>query len=185
MDWRVELQILIDAGITIAPGLTESEIDRAESVIGARFPPDLRSFLSEGLPAGGRFPDWREPHSTEIRRRLDWPFEGIAFDIEHNVFWLDAWGARPPELPEALQIARAAVAEAPRLIPVAGHRYIPAEPALAGNPVFSVYQTDIICYGSDLATYLRREFRRPSPVDAASGDMRRIRFWSELVDANG
>ncbi|WP_437743203.1 hypothetical protein WME73_48985 [Sorangium sp. So ce302] len=176
---------MIDAGVTIAPGLTEPEIDRAESVIGARFPPDLCSFLSEGLPVGERFPDWREPDSTEVRRRLDWPFEGIAFDIEHNVFWLDAWGARPSELPEALQIARTAVAEAPRLIPVAGHRYIPAEPALAGNPVFSVYQTDIIYYGDDLATYLRREFRRPPRVDAVSGGARRIRFWSELVDANG
>ncbi|WP_437732055.1 SMI1/KNR4 family protein [Sorangium sp. So ce1335] len=185
MRWRAEHQLLIDAGVAVAPGLTETELDRAESAIGARFPPDLRSFLSEGLPVGGRFPDWRAPDSTEVRRQLDWPFEGIAFDIEHNAFWWDAWGVRPSGLPEALQIARAAVAEAPRLIPIRGHRYIPAEPALAGNPVFSVYQTDIICYGSDLATYLRREFHRPPHADAAREEVRRIRFWSELVDANG
>ncbi|WP_437595680.1 hypothetical protein WMF28_24195 [Sorangium sp. So ce590] len=184
MDWRAEYKILTDAGVTIAPGLTEAEITRAESAIGAGFPPDLRSFLSKGLPIGARFPDWREPDSTEIRRQLDWPFEGMAFDIEHNVFWWDAWGVRPSELPAALQIARAMVAEAPRLIPVAGHRYIPAEPALAGNPVFSVYQTDIIYYGNDLATYLRREFLRHPRDAAVRGEVRRIRFWSELVDAN-
>lgn len=184
MGWRAEHQILTDAGVTVAPGLTEAELDRAESVIGARFPPDLRSFLSEGLPVGGRFPDWRGPDSTDIRRQLDWPFEGMAFDIKNNAFWLDAWGARPSELPEAIRIARAVVAEAPRLIPIAGHRYIPAEPELAGNPVFSVYQTDIIYYGSDLATYLRHEFHRISHVDAVREEMRRIRFWSDLVDAN-
>ncbi|MGK4006526.1 hypothetical protein WMF31_28155 [Sorangium sp. So ce1036] len=184
MHWRAEHQILIDAGVTIAPGLTEAELDRAERVIGARFPPDLRSFLSEGLPTGDRFPDWRAPESPEVRRRLDWPFDGIAFDIEHNAFWLDAWGARPSELPEALQIARTLIAEAPRLIPIAGHRYIPVEPARAGNPVFSVYQTDIIVYGNDLAAYLRCEFHRLPYVDAVREGMRRIRFWSELVDAN-
>ncbi|WP_437876282.1 SMI1/KNR4 family protein [Sorangium sp. So ce513] len=185
MDWRAEHKILADAGVTVARGLTDDELDRAESVIGARFPPDLRSFLSEGLPVGERFPDWREPGSPEIRRRLDWPFEGIAFDIEHNAFWWDAWGARPPELPEALRVARAMLAAAPRLIPIAGHRYIPAEPALAGNPIFSVYQTDIIFYGVDLPTYLRCEFRLLPYADAIRGDMRRIRFWSELVDDNG
>jgi hypothetical protein len=83
-----------------------------------------------------------------------------------------------------LNIARAKVAEAPRLIPVAGHRYMPAEPELTGNPVFSVYQTDIIYYGDDLATYLRCEFNRLSYTDAVHESLRRIRFWSDLVDAN-
>ena len=147
-------------------------------------PPDLRALLSEGLPLGRGFPDWREPESDAIRAQLDWPFEGIAFDIEQNMFWLEAWGPRPSELAEALQIARSHVAEAPRLIPVAGHRYLPAEPALPGNPVFSVYQTDIIYYGSNLATYLRCEFDQLPYADAVHDSLRRIRFWSDLVDDN-
>ena len=81
-------------------------------------------------------------------------------------------------------MARARVAQAPRLIPVMGHRYIPAEPELAGNPVFSVYQTDIIYYGVDLATYLRCEFGQLDHVNAVREEARRIRFWSELVSAN-
>jgi len=184
MAWQAEFEILREAGVTIAPGLTPAEAERAEAEIGAKFPPDLRVLLSEGLPLGKSFPTWREPTSEVIRGQLDWPFEGIAFDITHNVFWLDTWGVRPPELNDALEIARAKVAEAPRLIPIVGHRYIPAEPDAEGNPVFSVYQTDIIYYGDDLATYLRCEFQRLSYKDAVHDGLRRIRFWSDLVDAD-
>jgi hypothetical protein len=153
-------------------------------VIQAPFPPDLRAFLSEGLPLGRGFPDWRDPDSDAIRDQFAWPFEGIAFDIERNAFWLDAWGERPSRLEEAKQIARMHVDAAPRLIPIAGHRYLPSEPASPGNPVFSVYQTDIIYYGDDLATYLRCEFHRLSYADAVHDTVKRIRFWSDLVDAN-
>ncbi len=184
MAWQAELQILADAGVKLAPGLTPTELAQAEAIIGANFPADLRSLLSESLPLGTPFPNWREPDSDAIRDQLGWPFEGLAFDIQNNAFWWPDWGTRPTELAEALDVARARVAEAPRLIPVAGHRYLPAEPATAGNPVLSVYQTDIIYYGSDLATYLRCEFHQISHADAVRGDVRRVRFWSELVDAN-
>lgn len=182
--WRAELDLLREAGVPVGPGLSTAELARVESVVQASLPPDLRSFLGEGLPLGDRYPNWREPDAPEVRDQLAWPFEGIAFDIEHNAFWLDAWGRRPSRLDDALQIARAQVAAAPRLIPIRGHRYLPAEPFLPGNPVLSVYQTDIIYYGDDLATYLRCEFRRLSYADAVTESARRIRFWSDLVDAN-
>jgi hypothetical protein len=183
MVWQAELQILADAGVVIATGLTATELARAERVVGAKFPADLCTFLSEGLPIGKGFPNWREPDSDAIRRQLDWPFEGMAFDIENNVFWPDDWGPRPQELVDALSIARDKVTEAPRLIPVMGHRYIPADPPTAGNPVLSVHQTDIIYYGNDLASYLRCEFNQLSYADAVHDELRRIRFWSDLVDA--
>ena len=182
--WQAERQILADSGVVLAPGLTDAEFARAEAVVEARFPHDLRSLLSEFLPLGKRFPNWREPNTTAIRDQLDWPFEGVAFDIQHNAFWLDAWGERPLILTEAFEIARARIAEAPRLIPLAGHRYLPAEPETDGNPVFSVYQTDIILYGDDLRAYLRCEFNQLAYVDAVTASSRRIRFWSDLVDAN-
>lgn len=184
MNWQMELKLLADAGVTIAPGLTEVQLRRVEIVVDAPIPSDLRTLLSEGLPLGRRFPDWREPESDSIRAQLDWPFNGIAFDIEHKAFWLEGWGARPSDLTDALRIGRSHVAAAPRLIPVAGHRYLPAEPPLPGNPVFSVYQTDIIYYGDDLAAYLRCEFNRLPYEDAVHDGVRRIRFWSDLVDDN-
>ncbi len=109
----------------------------------------------------------------------------MKFDIEHNDFWWEAWGKRPPALSEACAIAQAKVEGTPRLIPVYGHRYLPAEPASSGNPVFSVHQTDIIVYGRDLRTYLACDFGPVDWSEAVRGNLRRIRFWSDLVDANG
>jgi hypothetical protein len=43
---------------------------------------------------------------------------------------------------------------APQLIPVIGHRYLLAEPCAAGNPVLSVYQSDLVVYGEDLRDFL-------------------------------
>ena len=185
MTWRAEFEMLDGAGVVISPGLTEIELARVESVVDAHLPDDLRSFLSEGLPLGKGFPDWRQPDSNSIRDQLSWPLEGIAFDIEQNAFWLNAWGVRPPDLAEALSVARVQIDAAPRLIPIMGHRYLPAEPDLPGNPVLSVYQTDIIYYGDDLATYLRCEFHQLPYANAVHAGCRRVRFWSDLVDANG
>ena len=82
------------------------------------------------------------------------------------------------------------VAKAPRLIPILSHRYMPDDPPLAGNPVFSVYQTDIIYYGYDLASYFESEFPggqegRPGggiyQPDVFRKQPRPIRFWDEIV----
>jgi hypothetical protein len=73
---------------------------------------------------------------------------------------------------------------APRLIPIFGHRYLPAEPEIAGNPVFSVYQTDIIYYGVDLRRYLSCEFGGLDYALANRDEPRRIRFWADLVEDN-
>jgi hypothetical protein len=108
---------------------------------------------------------------------------GICFDVEHDGFWIRDWGPKPDVLQEAFQIARKLVKQAPPLIPVFSHRFLPAEPATAGNPVLSVYQTDIIYYGIDLASYFANEFEFP-PASHGNGDKspRRIRFWSDIID---
>ncbi|HEY2588371.1 MAG TPA: SMI1/KNR4 family protein [Tepidisphaeraceae bacterium] len=172
---------LITAGTSVHrvefdAGLTNAEFDAAESRYGFRFPPDLRAFLQTALPKGPRFPDWRSGDEAAIRDWLDGPRRGVVFDIEHNGFWLDEWGPHPASIVDAVRRGEELVSAAPRLIPIYGHRMMPDEPNLPGNPVFSVHQTDIIHYGYDLADYLRHEFhlpgRRPWP-----DEVRRIRFW--------
>jgi hypothetical protein len=166
--------------MTVKAGLTVTELRDVEYRYGFHFPPDLRDFLAAGLPVGDGFPDWRDGSEDDIRSRLDWPRDGIAFDVRHNAFWLPEWGPRPDDLAEAIAIANRAVAAAPKLIPIYHHRMIPDEPRKAGNPVFSVYQADIICYGNDLSDYFRQEFRVADwwtrPVDP-----RPIRFWGNLA----
>jgi hypothetical protein len=165
-------------------GLTDVEIAATETRFGFRFPPDLRAFLHTALPRGPSFPDWRSGEESAIREWLDLPRQGILFDIEHNGFWLEEWGPRPASLEEACRVASELVAAAPKLIPIFGHRMMPDEPHLSGNPVFSIHQTDIIHFGFDLADYLRHEFRPgwvgwlPWPArERCLRGVRPIRFW--------
>jgi hypothetical protein len=179
-DWSRTIDLLRSAGVCLDPGLSAAELDVAQSVVGAPFPPDLRELLTLVLPCGGRFPNWRSPES--VREQLRWPLEGIEFDVENNVFWLESWGPRAEELEQALAIVRAKVAQAPALIPICGHRYLPSEPPEAGNPVFSVYQTDIIYYGDDLRSYFAVEFGSLRYEAGVTGKVRPIRFWGELAE---
>ena len=177
--WTQLVEILKECGVSVDPGLTDAEAARVEGEFGFRFPPDLRDFLGAGLPVGEGFPDWRNETLESLHERLAIPLEGLLFDVEHNEFWLDEWGPRPASLPEAQSVVRGLVAAAPVLIPVYVHRRMPDRPHAAGNPVFSVHQTDIIYYGADLRDYLLHEFlgdkdlgRWPIP-----DSVRRIEFW--------
>src|SRR5215813_14023998 len=181
--YRTKLE---EARVTFAPGLTESEVKQAEQSYGVSFPPDLREFLMFALPVSSGWPNWREIDRPEIWERLNWPYEGICFDIENNVFWPQEWGSRPSSLSEAFAYAKQKVDEAPKLIPVYAHRYLPDRPHLAGNPVFSVYQTDIIYYGTNLWNYLESEFHFyvQTPQNHTREQIRRIDFWSRFVEGD-
>jgi hypothetical protein len=174
---------LTAAGVSFDAGLTLDELSLTERTYGFCFPLDLREFLGYALPVSKGWLDWRRASQSEIVERLNWPWESMCFDIEHNSFWLESWGSKPTALTDAYSIARAAVAAAPRLIPVYSHRFLPDRPCEPGNPVFSVYQTDIIHYGSDLFDYFCNEFpdyfgRAGAALDSRT---RHIEFWSDLV----
>ncbi|HEY8971767.1 MAG TPA: hypothetical protein VIM64_21850 [Puia sp.] len=110
-------------------------------------------------------------------RKLDWPWEGMVFDMEHG-FWLKQWGIKPDNTEEQLRTARQYYDSWPRLIPIYIHRYIPSAPPEAGNPIFSVYQMDIIYYGMNLANYLSCEFRFDLPDDFIIPEKPKpITFW--------
>ncbi|MEJ8302771.1 SMI1/KNR4 family protein [Saccharibacillus sacchari] len=169
--------------ITLDPGLTQEEIQRAEQEYSISFPPDLRELLQQALPYGESFPDWRNLSSRNIKRireRLNQPLEGVLFDIEHSGFWPDRWGTKPPERAQARAAAEQHLQLVPKLIPIRGHRYLPATPHQAGNPVFSVHQTDVIPYGENLADYFEIEFRHKRYEEMNVAKIKPIDFWGEL-----
>jgi hypothetical protein len=160
-------------------GYSADELERAQERFRLTFPSDLVALLRDRRPVGG--PDWND--QAVVRSRLAWPFEGLLSDVEANSLWWPEWGDRP-DTPEArAEVLRDVVSGAPRLIPIFSHRYLPATPAIPGNPVFSVYQADVIHYGADLEDYIEREEHgwdvRPWP-----DVIREIDFWSELVRRN-
>ncbi|HET9170718.1 MAG TPA: hypothetical protein VFN97_14865 [Actinospica sp.] len=177
----------------IEPGLTEAEFDRIEARFGFEFAEDHRAFLAAGLPVGvpvedepGVFrapgdpwPNWRDGDPDVLRGRLDWPVEGVLFDVEHNVFWDRAWGERPAELGQALAIAERHLAEVPTLVPIYSHRYLPAGRGTFGHVVLSLYQTDIICYGADLDDYIEHEFDTSHEI--AKNLRPTVEFWRDFV----
>ncbi|MFM9861857.1 hypothetical protein RUR49_25640 [Pseudoxanthobacter sp. M-2] len=162
-----------------AAGYTAAELDDAQARFGLHFPPDLVALLRDRRPLQGY--DWTGPEEP-IRRKLSWPLEGLLFDVE-NGLWRSDWGERPARAEARAGIVAALVAAAPPLIPILGHRYLPAEPFEAGNPVLSVYQSDIIYYGRDLEDYFVQEFG--GGTGPVTGPVRRIRFWSDLIDGAG
>lgn len=167
--------------MTPAPGYSRTEIDGIQARWRLRFPPDLVELLHRRRPlldGPGAF-DWLLTDPAEIQRKLDWPFDGFWFDVEHNGLWDPAWGDRSGDADGGRARLRAVLAAAPRLIPLYGHRYLPAEPEEPGNPVFSVYQTDVIPYGASLADWLVREEQGWSALPWPP--LREIRFWNDRV----
>jgi len=163
-------------------GLTEVEIDKIERTWALAFPPDYRLFLRrlhavdrrmavahytayDERSGESRLVPYERPafynwltDTEALRDRFAWLHEGLEFDVEHNVRWPKGWGPKPVTLDAQKELVRELVAAAPQLIPVYAHRYLLASPPKAGNPVLSVYQSDIIVYGYDLRSYLLFEF---------------------------
>ena len=160
---------------TWLPGYSAAELDAAQEQFGLRFPPDLVQLLRERRPARGY--DWRTDE-IRIREVMAWPLDGLLFDVERNALWLDNWGDRPATEVARREAVTRMVEGAPRLIPLIGHRYLPAEPCEAGNPVFSIHQADIIHYGANLEHYFTNEFSGWSAADSSA--YRHIRFWSDF-----
>jgi hypothetical protein len=182
---------------SIEPGLTDAEFDRIEREFGFEFAADHRAFLAMGLPVSVPYedqpdvlrtwrepwPDWRNGDRDALRSRLNWPVDGVLFDVENNEFWHDSWGSCPNDGCDALRLAREALAEVPVLVPVFGHRFLPAGSENWGHPVLSVWQTDIIYYGADLADWVRREFGLSDgdPVAVSRNPVATVGFWRDLL----
>ena len=172
------------AGVAFAPGLTPREFGAAEACYGFEFPPDLRAFLAFAMPTGEKFPDWRNLDSRFLTDAFTWPLDGLWFDVQQNALWLPDWGPKPVDDTAAYKRLKELVQAAPVLIPIQGHRYLPCRPVEAGNPVLSVFQSDIICYGLNLEDYFKNEYtyyfgRKGYELSA---EPRSIEFWTSFID---
>jgi hypothetical protein len=184
---------LVQAGrYEIGPGLTGTEFARIEPDYEFEFADDHRAFLAAGLPLNAPaakdqtwrkpWPDWRDGDPADLHEQLGWPVEGALFDVENNALWHPTWGQRPADTSTALNTARRCLTQASKMIPVYAHRYLPAGRGTHGHPVLSIYQTDIIVYGTDLADYIHNEFSgsgRSISADWTPPPM--VPFWSDFL----
>jgi hypothetical protein len=189
-------------------GLREQEIVSIEQYYQVRFPPDYRLFLQvlhsiDQLQVGAKYADggamihlttasfYHWQRDTEaIQAAYAWLVEGIFFDVQQNNLWLPSWGVKPPTSEMQEVRVRALVNAAPKLVPILGHRYLLAEPCEVGNPVLSIYQSDIIVYSPTLYDYFLIEFGELVGVTSVSGTQltpekfaayQTIPFWGEFL----
>jgi hypothetical protein len=135
-------------------GYTQSELDRAQRRFGLVFPPDLIALLRRRRPVEGHH--WTDDRA--ISRALEWLFASLLHSVEHGQLWWSEWGRWPSTARAREETLREIIFRAPKLIPLIAHRYLPEQPHEAGNPVFSIYGVDAICYGANLNDYFEREF---------------------------
>lgn len=165
-------------------GYSQTELDDVQAKWNLRFPPDLIELLRERRPLIDHRDcfDWVTADPKLIRFWLDWPFEGYWRTVQRSGAWWPEWGERPRRLGEQREKLRGIFADAPTLIPLCGHSFIPDEPGETGNPVFSVFHSDIVHYGANLLDWLARECWEPgAPPNRPLQLIREIRFWGDAV----
>jgi hypothetical protein len=171
--------------VDIHPPLAEAEIDRIQETFVFEFADDHRAFLAAGLPLGEGWPDWRHGTADQLRDALTSPAIGVLFDVEHNAFWDHSWGNRPADACTRSRLARDKLAEVPQMVPIYGHRYLPAGRGTFGHPVLSIHQTDVICYGMDLVDYVYQEFGFGAGFERTDPrwlPQPTVAFWSALTE---
>jgi len=182
------IRLLTGKGVHFDSGLTDDELLQVESKFNFNFPPDLMLFLQTALPTSDGFVNWRlglksTGEADKIVSRLDWPLEGMLFDLQTNNFWVDSWGTMPDNYHDKVEVAKRHYQAYPKLIPIYSHRYIPSRPNENDNPVFSVHQMDIVYYGYDLATYFANEFSfaLTNEFELLDKPKKEIEFWSAFA----
>jgi hypothetical protein len=165
-------------------GMDAARTAALEDELAFAFPSDLKFLLANVIEIESGASPWAALDLASWREDMAIILGGITFDVEHNNLWLRRWGEQPTRLDAALDIARRDVPNWPKLFPLFGHRFLAIEPCLDDNPVFSIVQTDIICYGANLAHYLLLEFgpSRDYEHHTTAQNPRHIELWSDFAD---
>ena len=196
-------------------GLTDSDLRILEAMFSFRLPGAYRRFLAAlhtpdpALAAvqsragrlirveGRLFTDWTGP-TTPLIAALEAPLDGVLRGVALGR-WHPSWGERPGDERERARRVRRLAAAGPRLVPVAGHRYLVAAPGADDGPVIAVHGADAALFAPDLRGTLLRELGvadpdRPAAADAdedggtlanpaaAAASNARIPFWSDVID---
>jgi hypothetical protein len=136
------------------------------------------------------FYNWQQ-NEPVIAETLLSPLQGVLFDVQVNNLWIPSWGNQPSDVTEKARVVTELVTQAPKLIPLVGHRYVVDATHVDNSFVLSVNQTDIVVFASDVRTFLLNEFRALLQLDASiTIDSRyahelqnaaNLPFWGELI----
>jgi hypothetical protein len=174
---------------SLEEGLTYQELTAAQDRFRVRFHPIWAAVLAtvhpvslpkpprdkDGVLRWTRYPDWRGRDLDGTFASIEWPIEGLLFDVEHNGFWWRAWGDRPDPLEDALDLARQKLDGVPRLTPLRGHLYLHDT---RDSPVFSIYQADLFVPAVALSDL--PDGRSGEGIPVTEYPLGNVPFWSDL-----
>lgn len=161
-------------------GLSEEAIIDIEGQLGFSMPPDFRYYLANtSEPAHADGFSWRNFEKTKYDERVKHLLDGVLFDLENSALWLKRWGQRPNSREDAINRVVEDFQSWPKLLPFWGG-YLPASPCEAGNPVFSIHQTDIIYVGANILDRLINLYLEDKSVTSIS--IKQIPIWSDFAE---
>jgi hypothetical protein len=175
---------LKEKGVVLDHGITAQEMIEIEKFYNISFPAELKELYSLGLPISNGFYNWRDMGSENtklINNALEMPIKGLQSDLENGDFWCDNWELPPDNIEGAQKLLLKDYNNAPKLIPIYSHRYMPFIPDNTNIPVFSIMGSDIIYYGTDLISYLELEFGFKQYSDIMQANFQDVDFWSDLL----
>ena len=176
------LNLLKMQGIKFEEGLTSDELLQIEKIYQIKFPGSLREFLMTAVPISRGFYNWRNIQDNNIqfiKKIINKPLLNI-YNMAEEVYWCDDWGGKPEDREKMVEEVRARLKEAPKLLPIYTHRYIPI--VLDENPpVISIHGVDIIYYGQNLKDYFKIEFGKRMQNTIEFHNITSIPFWSDIM----
>lgn len=188
MDNKHMIEKLKKVGISFEPGLSDAELEKAETVFQFRFPKEIREFLSCGVSVGSSFFNYRDVSERNIKR-----FHEFRASIEKS-FWFDLENNREDMialLGEKLGFTQYSEAydnaviqylnESVKLIPIFAHRCF--FDGMDDMPIVSFWQpTDTIFYGGTFENYLEVEFlKRQRILENIPERMKDTGIWVHLI----
>lgn len=188
MDNKHMIARLKKAGISLEPGMSESELDRAERVFQFRFPKEIREFLSCGVPVGSSFFNYRDISEENVKRFHDFQAfieRHFRFDLENNRDdMLEMLGERLGFVQYSASFDDAVMNylnQSVRLIPFYAHRCF--FDGMDDMPIVSFWQPiDTIFYGGTFKNYLEHEFLGKDRVlEKIQERMINTGIWEDIV----
>lgn len=180
MDFSKIINHMKQIGVRFSSGLTNHTIKTIEEIYEIRFPNSLKKFYKTVLPISTDneeyplFPRWDNlsPKNIDfIRQLMNAPYQWLRKDIEKG-FSLSIWeGKTIDKLFE----------NAPKLIPIFSHRYMPIIEGVDDPPIISIVGRDTVYYGHNLSEYLEVEF---SSKRRSTNNFTYIPFWTEIIEEN-
>ncbi len=176
------LNLMKQKGIKFEKGLTLDELKQIEMIYQIKFPGSLREFLMMAMPVSKGFYNWRdiqEDNVCFIKKVINKPLSDIH-NMAGEVYRCDDWGEEPEDEKNISKEVITRLKEAPQLIPIYAHRYIPM--VLDENPpVLSIHDIDIIYYGENLEDYFNIEFGKKTQDAIQFQNITPVSFWSDIM----